>query len=407
MPDTVTRPSITEIRAQFPALASGFKFLENAGGSQVPQSVISAVTQYFTNKYVQTGATYPASVQATESLEQAREVARTLFNGESNGQVIFGGSSSALCRMLADAYAEVLQPGDEVIVAQVGHEANIGPWVRLERQGIKVRMWKVDAESQSCRLADLEALITDRSRVLALTHVSNLLGDVVDIKSLTDVAHHNGIRVVVDGVAFAPHRALDVQDWGCDWYVFSAYKVYGPHLGVLYGSPAAAQEITGPNHFFIPNGTPYKFELGCLSHELCAGLLGLGEYLAFLGGANQFDRSAVVAAFDHMAELERPLQERLLQYLAGKEGVKVVGSANNGPNKVPTISFIHNSVPAPEIVARVDQSGIGIRHGHMYAYRLAKALGIDVGTGVVRISLVHYNTLAEVEALIAVLDRIL
>ncbi len=407
MPDSVTRPSITEIRAQFPALASGFKFLENAGGSQVPQSVINAVTQYFTHKYVQTGATYPASIEATESLEQAREVARTLFNGDPSGHVIFGGSSSALCRMLADAYAEVLQPGDEVIVAQLGHEANIGPWVRLEKQGIKVRMWKVDAESQSCRLADLETLITDRSRVLALTHVSNLLGDVVDIKALTALAHHNGIRVVVDGVAFAPHRALDVQDWGCDWYVFSAYKVYGPHLGVLYGSPAAAQEITGPNHFFIPNGTPYKFELGCLAHELCAGLIGLADYFAFLGGTKQFDRNAVVAAFDHMADLERPLQERLLQYLTSKDGVKVVGSAISGPDKVPTISFVHNSVSAPEIVTRVDQNGIGIRHGHMYAYRLAKALGIDVTTGVVRVSLVHYNTLEEVEDLITVLDGIL
>jgi cysteine desulfurase family protein (TIGR01976 family) len=398
------------IRAQFPALAGDTVYLENAGGSQVPAIVADSIRDYMLTSYVQVGAGYPLSHRATEIVHEAHDFVRLMMNG-TDGEVILGPSTSALLQMLARCYAQVLEPGSEIVVAQTGHEANVGPWKMLDRLGFSLRWWEMDPTSCTCPLSDLEELLTDRTALVAFPHVSNLLGDIVNIEAITSLAHAAGARVVVDGVAYAPHRAMDVSAWNVDWYGYSTYKVYGPHMAALWGRRDALAELTGPNHFFVPDDDlPYKFEVGGANHEGCAGILGLRDYLAFLVGETEpaaFDRPAIERAFKIMTACELPLQARFIEYLRSRDDVRIIGPTDDGDSRVGTISFVHDSKSSAEITAAVDRSGIGIRHGHMYAYHLCEAVGLEPEDGVVRTSLVHYNTLEEIERLIEVFDAVL
>lgn len=405
------RPAgIADVRKAFPALRSPTILLENAGGSQVPAVVADAVRDYMLERYVQLGADYELSRRATATVDAAHRLAGTIMNAGDGGTVVLGSSSTALCNMLGHCYRAALQPGDEVIVADTGHESNIGPWVRLAEAGIVVRHWPVDADAMRCRIEDLEPLLGPRTKLVAFPHVSNLLGEVVDVEAVTRLAHGAGARVVVDGVAFAPHRAIDVAAWGVDWYFFSAYKVYGPHMACLFGRREAWAELHGANHFFLGDAPPYAFEPGGVSHEGCAGLNALEGYLRFLAGAGAdvATRAVVERAFETMEAYEAPLIERLVRYLEDREDVRLIGpAADAGPARVGTISFVHRTRTSAEIARAVAARGIGIRHGHMYAYRLCESLGLDPGDGVVRVSFVHYNTIDEIDSLTRVLDEVL
>jgi cysteine desulfurase family protein (TIGR01976 family) len=401
-------PPRDDVRSWFPTLDSEFAFLENAGGSQVPYVVADAIRDYMLSDYVQLGAGYRHSQRATAVVAEAHAFIETFMNAEGVGKVILGNSTTALIHILANAYADVWQAGDEVIIAETNHEANAGAWAKLAKQGVVVRTWKADPETYGCSLESLSDLLTDRTKLVAFPHVSNLLGEVVDVQAITDVVHAAGAKVIVDGVAYAPHRAIDVATWNVDWYVYSTYKVYGPHMAALYGRNDAFSELTGPNHFFIDRGLiPYKWELGSISHEGCAGLLALRPYLRFLASSERDNRETIVRAFEVMEALELPLQSRLVQYLRSKHSVRIIGLGDEGSRSVGTISFIHDRLTSTEIVGHVDTKNIGIRFGHMYAVRLCEALSIDLEHGVVRVSLVHYNTIEEIERLILVFEEIL
>jgi len=409
MPVPVTAADRARIRSAFPALASDFAFLENAGGSQVPSVVADRIRDYMLTTYVQVGAGYPLSVAATQLVADAHAFVRMFMNGE-NGHVILGSSTTTLLSMLAGCYAEVLRPGQEIILAETAHEANHGPWTRLASRGLVIRPWHMDPGSFTCSLDELAALLTPQTAIVAFPHVSNLLGGIADVRAVTALAHRAGARVVVDGVAYAPHRAIDVQAWDVDWYAYSTYKVYGPHMAALYGRQDALAELTGPNHFFVPrDDVPYKFEPGGPSHEGCAGLLALGEYLKLVAGDETdrlCDRHTVTKAFAIMTALERPLQEMLIAHLKAQPAVRLIGPVATDDSRVPTVSFTHRTLTSREIAARVQAASIGIRHGHMYAYHLVRALGLDPADGVVRASFVHYNTPEEASRLVAALAAI-
>ena len=398
------------IRAQFPALAGDTVYLENAGGSQVPAIVADSIRDYMLTSYVQLGAGYPLSLRATELVDEAHDFVRLMMNGQ-DGEVILGSSTTALLQMLAKCYAQVLEPGSEIVIAQTGHEANVGPWKMLDRLGFSLRWWEMDPADYTCPLSELEKLLSDRTALVAFPHVSNLLGEIVDIEAITSLVHKAGARVVVDGVAYAPHRSMDVSAWDVDWYAYSTYKVYGPHMAALWGRRDAIAELHGPNHFFVPeDDLPYKFEVGGPNHEGCAGICGLRDYLAFVVGEadpRALDRPAIEQAFEIMTACELPLQARLIEYLRSRKDVRIIGPSDDGDSRVGTISFVHESKSSAEITAAVDRSGIGIRHGHMYAYHLCEAAGLDPEDGVVRTSLVHYNTMEEIEKLIEVFDAVL
>ena len=406
----VTAADRERVRSAFPALSDGPVFLENAGGSQVPGRVADAVREHMLHGYVQLGAGYERSRRATEMVERAHAWVRRLVRGH-EGSIVLGPSTTSLLHMLSDCYAQVLRPGQSVVIAQTGHEANMGPWRKLERHGIEVRTWPLTPSTFECSLSMLERVLDEHTALVAFPHASNLLGEIVDVRAITERVHAAGARVVVDGVAYAPHRRIECAEWDVDWYVYSTYKVYGPHMGVLYGRRDAFEQLTGPNHFFIPDdAVPYKFELGGVNHEGCAGLLALEPYLATLIGADpstELDDAQIDHAFHWMTALELEPTRMLVDYLETKNDVRIIGPAHAETSRVGTVSFVHARHGSREIAARVDGSGIAIRHGHMYAYDLCRGLGLDPEDGVVRVSLVHYNTPEEIERLIDVLDAVL
>ncbi|MGB2985326.1 MAG: aminotransferase class V-fold PLP-dependent enzyme [Phycisphaerae bacterium] len=410
--------TLDEIRGFFPALqASSDVLLDNAGGSQVPEQVADAMRDYMLTTYVQLGADYRTSLESTGTVERAHEFINLFMNGTGNGAVALGSSSTILCAMLADCYARAKRNGrDEIIVAETAHEANAGPWFRLEGRGFQVHTWPVDPASLELSLDDLRKQLSERTLIVAFPHVSNLLGRIEDAQAITKTAHEAGARVVIDGVAYAPHVAMDVAALEADWYVYSSYKVFGPHMAALFGTTEASAELDGPNHFFIPRTeVPYKFEPGGPSHEGCAGLSALWSYLAPLAGrsANEApSREGIQDAYRRISELENMLQARLIEYLKSKPDLRIIGPEQSSSNRVATVSFVHRHKKSAEIVRAVNAKGYGIRFGHFYAYRLCDRLaqeGVlhDTEDGVVRVSMLHYNTLDEIDGLIKCLDGLL
>jgi len=409
--DSVLLENIRQtLRCKFPSLQSKTTYLENAGGSQVPHQVIDRISQYLQNSYVQLGAGYLESEIATKTVSDAHNATLEWMGCERNGAVILGASSTALLSMLANCYAEQWTPGDEIVVAECGHEANIGPWLRLANAGAVIRWWKVDGTARDCTIEGLKTVLSNRTRLVVFPHVSNLLGHALDVSTLTELCHRVGAEVVVDGVAFAPHRALQVSQWNVDWYVASLYKVYGPHLAALYGKSENFNKLDGPNHFFIPrDALPDKFEPGGIAHELAAGWLGTCDYLRSMAEMLHQEevQTPYLFAGKIMQELEEPITEKLLSYLASKESVQVIGRPLAGKDRLPTVSFLSNRCTPAEAVAACSAKRVGIRLGHMYSKRLLDALALPSDPGVIRVSAVHYNSLEEVDRLIEALDPVL
>jgi len=382
------------VRAQFPALASGFVYLDNAGGSQTLAGVADRVRDYLLSTNVQLGASYEVSIRAGARVAAAANVAAR-FMGAQPGEVVLGSSTTQLVHNLAFAMREELRAGDEVVVTSADHEANIGAWRRLASRGVVVKTWRIDRDSWRLEPRGLEPLLGPRTRLVAFTHATNLLGTLHDVPTITRLAHAYGARVCVDGVAYAPHRAIDVAAWDVDYYVFSFYKVYGPHVAALYGKRELLARLANVNHDFIRDA-PYKLQPGGVNFELSYGLDGVFAYLAALGEG----------AFERIAEHEERLAARLVDYLSGKRNVRVLGErSSDRARRVPTVSFTVEGRTPEQVVLAVDPQGIGIRHGDFYAKGLVQELGLETRGGVVRVSAVHYNTMDEIDRAIAALER--
>lgn len=397
---------IDYVRSQFPALASGYAYLDNAGGSAVLKPVAERITDYLLNSAVQLGASYSESVDAGARVMQARESVAQLINARYPEECVMGGSTTHLLQILCRAIAPSIQAGDEIIVTNCDHEANIGPWVRLcEERGATLRVWAVNAESMDLELGDLDALLSDKTRYLAMTHASNILGSVNPVAEVARRVHAVGGKVCVDAVAYAPHRLVDVQASGADYYVFSFYKTFGPHFAVLWGKREALLELPSLNHFFIGQEViPYKLQPGNLNYELSYGCIGISDYLIDIGrrlGASGSERQLMQAAFDAFEVQEDLLAETLLAFLRETPGVRIIGKSRvTDGDRVPTISFVVEGVQSEAIVRRVDNHRMGIRFGDFYARRLIEHLGLTPYGGVVRVSIAHYNSVDELNRLV-------
>lgn len=402
---------LTSIRAEFPALSNDCVYLDNAGGSQVLRRVADRVADYLLTSSVQLGASYAPSQEAGRKVLEARQSVARLINAPQDDEVVMGGSTTALMFNLLSAILPTVQPGDEVIVTDTDHEANIGCWMRLQAAGAVLKIWEVDTETLALDLGRLDALLSPRTRWVAMTHASNILGTVNPVAEVAARAHAVGARLCVDAVAYAPHRLVDVQASGADMYVFSFYKVFGPHYAVLWVCCDLLLSLPSLNHYFIgADVVPYKLQPGNVNYELSYGCIGINEYLAHVGeslGAAGSQRQKMQAAFDAFERHEDAMAERLLAYLRGKRSVRIVGmdSANAG-GRVPTVSFTVAGTMSESIVRYMDGVGIGIRFGDFYARRLIETLGLQAQGGVVRVSIAHYNTLEEIDRLVAHLDEI-
>jgi cysteine desulfurase family protein (TIGR01976 family) len=384
-------------------LAGDWLFADNAGGSQILKPVVDRITEFLYDSNVQLGASYEVSQRATARVAAGGAAMARFINAADPAEVVLGPSTSALLRMLAQCLGATLAAGDEIIVTNADHEANISPWMELQRQGVVVKIWRVKPQTYELELADLERLLTPRTRLVAVAHVSNVLGSIHPVRAIANLVHAHGALLCVDGVAFAPHRRVDVQALDADFYTFSLYKVYGPHQALLYGKKHLLLALPGYNHYFIePTAIPYKFQPGGSSYELSYSLTAIPEYFEALAHhSGRSPNAALDHAFDLIAQHEGELNRRLLEGLTRLPGVRIIGRAAADPaQRVSTVSFVVEGVSSDQIPPRLDAHRIGIRYGHFYALRLIEDLGLLPQQGVVRISLVHYNTLAECDRLL-------
>lgn len=399
------------VRAHFPALRTDWALMDNAGGSAPCRQVIERVTEHLSRRPVQLGATYELSVHAQEAVDAGRAAAATMMNADA-GEVVLGASSTALARTLARALRPLWREGDRVIVTDLDHETNIGGWRALEGSGIELVEWPFDRETCALRMEDLEPLLTERTRLVAFTHCANVVGQIHDARAICERVHEAGALTCVDGVAFAPHRRVDVKALDTDFYFFSFYKTYGPHLAALYGKREQLLALRNQNHFFVgEDEVPYKLEPGGVNHELVASLPGILEYHEALdarhdggpGSGGLLERTSALFA-KHEMDLARPL----LAFLDEHPRVTLYGSAVPDPAKrVPTIAFSVEDTDSSAITAALDEHRLAARYGHFYAYRAIERLGLHERNGIVRVSLVHYNTPGEVLRLVETLDAIL
>jgi cysteine desulfurase family protein (TIGR01976 family) len=405
--------NLDRIRGEFPALAaSDTVYLDNAGGSLVLRRVADRVRDYLLTSSVQLGASYAQSQVAGEKVLAARRAVAELINAPHDDEVVMGGATTALMFVLTQALLPAIRPGDEIIVTNTDHEANIGGWTRLQRAGAVIKVWEVDRDSLALELADLDRLLGPRTRWLAMTWASNILGSVNPVEAVASRVHAVGGRVCVDAVAYAPHRLVDVQASGADIVVFSFYKVFGPHYAVMWGRRELLLSLPSLNHYFIgPEVLPYKLQPGNVNYELSYGCIGIHEYLCDTGtslGEAGTPRQRMQAAFDAFERHEDTLAERLLGWLRGKKSVRIIGRpAAEGGGRMPTISFVVADTPSESIVRHTDRFGIGIRFGDFYAKRLIETLDLQGQGGVVRVSMAHYNTPAEIDRLITHMDEVI
>ena len=399
-------------RRFFPALAGDWVFMENAGGTFVPEQVIERAIHFMATCQVQPGAAYPASAGATERIDAGRQTLAHLINADVD-EIVVGPSTTSNVYVLSHALRALLEPGDEVIVTNQDHEANNGAWRRLAEIGVVVKEWRMNGDTDDLEIEDLEALLTEKTRLVCFNHCSNIVGLVHDVKAIVRKVHDAGALACVDGVAYAPHRRIDVKDLDADFYLYSAYKVYGPHISVLYGKRELLLRAANQNHYFVPEDDfQRKLCPGGLNYELTASAAGVGEYLDkvhahHFPGANVDVTERWDRVFGLFAAHEEAMTRPIVDFLASKADVRLIGQGVEGRReRVSIFSFLVNGRDSREIPDRLLQHKIAIRAEDFYAARCIDALGAGPRNGVIRVSLVHYNSLEDVNRLTESLDPV-
>ena len=404
------------VRAQFPAFAEaslqGQAFFESAGGSYTCKQVIDRLHRFYTERKVQPYGFYPASQAGGDEMDEARVRLAALMNVETD-ELSFGPSTSQNTYILAKAFGDMLGAGDAIIVTDQDHEANTGVWRRLAERGIEVREWHIDAETGALALPDLADILDESVKLICFPHCSNIVGQENPVADVAAMARAVGAVTCVDGVSFAPHGLADVDALGADIYMFSTYKTYGPHQGIMIIRRALADRLPNQAHFFNAGARYKRFTPAGPDHAQVAACAGMADYIDALhahhfGGQN--DNAA--ARGRKVAELQRRHEDKtlapLLEFLRSRNDVRILGSGQLGAEmgRVPTVA-IHAKKPAEILAADLNNHGIMAGGGDFYAVRCIRAMGCDPDEGVVRLSFVHYTSGDEVEQLMKGLDATL
>ena len=403
------------VKAQFPAfkdpLSSKWAFFENAGGSYVPHNVISHLNNFMSSTKVQPYAEFDISAIAGNNMDKATELFAEMINARKD-EIIIGASTTMNMYVLSNAMKHFIKPGDEVIVTNQDHEANIGAWRRLESYGAVIKEWKINTENAELEIEDLKALLTNKTKIVAVTHCSNIVGSINNLQSIAKLVHEYNAFLVGDGVSYAPHGLPNVKDLDVDFYTFSLYKTYGPHLGLLYGKKEILNQLPNQNHEFLEGDVPYTLNPGGPNHEELSCLVGIYEYFNNLYNhhfpdENNTLRKKIEKINELISNHEEQIANPLLEYLNSRNDIKLIGKKKiENKNRAPTIAFTFVNQSSKKISDQLVKNGIATRNDNFYAWRCLKALGIDVDDGVVRTSMVHYNTHEDVEKLISALKRI-
>jgi selenocysteine lyase/cysteine desulfurase len=408
----MTTLDIDWVRAQFPAFEQpalqGQAFFENAGGSYTCQPVIDRLFRFYTERKVQPYAPYEASRLGGEEMDEARARLAAMM-GVDTDELSFGPSTTQNTYVLAQAVRRWLAEGEAIVVTNQDHEANSGPWRRLAEEGIEVREWRIDPETGHLDPAALTPLLADgKVRLVCFPHCSNVVGEVNDVAAICAQAHAAGAYACVDGVSYAPHGFVDVDALGADVYLFSAYKTYGPHQGIMVIRRALGEKLPNQGHYFNAGSLYKRFTPAGPDHAQVAASAGMADYMEALSAHHGGPASGAGAArFAHalMRDHEKALLQPLLDYVASKNSARLIGPAK-AEGRAPTVAVALNR-PGEAAAADLAPHGIMAGGGDFYAVRALEAMGVDPGPGVLRLSFTHYTHPDEVTKLIAALDSVI
>ncbi|WP_238365417.1 aminotransferase class V-fold PLP-dependent enzyme [Mesobacterium pallidum] len=399
------------VRAQFPAFSEpslqGQAFFENAGGSYACAPVIERLTRFYRQRKVQPYGPYAASREGGEEMDEARARLAGML-GVAADELSFGPSTTQNTYVLARAFRQAMQPGEAIVVTDQDHEANSGPWRRLADEGIEIREWKMDPGTGHLDPARLADLLDDRVRLVCFPHASNVVGEVNPVQEITAMCHAAGARVCVDGVSAAPHGFPDVGALGADIYLFSAYKTYGPHQGIMVIRRALAEALPNQAHFFNADVLTKRFTPAGPDHAQVAACAGMADYIDRFAGhhgiaGTPVERSQAVAAM--MQRHEQVLLTPLLDMVRARNDVRLLGPSE-ASHRAPTVA-LDLGRPAAPVAAALAERGIMAGGGDFYAVRALAAQGIDPDQGVLRLSFVHYTSAVEVARLLDALEAVL
>jgi len=401
------------VRNKFPVFKNSktkdLAFFENAGGTYVPDTVINKLNKFMIETKVQPYGDFPPSIEAGDEMDNSiNKIAELLNIGKD--EFIIGPSTTMNMFLLSRGIKHWLNKGDEIIVTNQDHEANIGAWRKLEDEEIIIKEWLLNKDSAELEIEDLKLLINEKTKIICVCHTSNIVASINNLKEIVDLAHQNDIKVVGDGVAYMAHDLADLKGIGLDFYGFSLYKTFGPHLALLYGKKELLEETKNLNHEFLSKEIPLTLNPGGPNHEELACLSGLTDYYEDLYNhhfsnqkLNLYEKAKEI--FKLVYSHEEQLMEKLFSFLKSKNNVKLIGKSTHLRNeRMPTVSFTVKDKSSLSIAQAAGKNGIGIRNGDFYAWRCLKGLGIDTNDGVIRISMVHYNSMEEVEKLINFLE---
>ncbi len=403
---TFTKEDALRARADFPALdrvqdSESIAFLDSPGGTQVPSYVIDAIAQGYRRCNVNVGGAFSTSVEVGEALHEARVAAADFLGADHPDTISFGTNMTSLNFALSHALGRRLTPGDEIIVTALDHEANRGPWLKLSERGMVINEVPLQSDG-TLKLDDFARLMTPRTKLVACGLASNSLGTVNDIAGLAALCRARGILLIGDAVHYAAHFPLDAVASGCDFLLCSAYKFYGPHIGVLYSRPGLLDTLDTDCLRTQKQAAPYKIETGTLNHPALMGVTAAIDYIARFG-QGPTRRAKLVTAMQAIAEYEHSLAKRYWQALADLKGVRRYGPAFGGTPRAPTISITLGNQRAETVAQAAARRALQVWHGHFYAVRVLESLDLVSAGGLLRTGFALYNTPAEVDRLVAVI----
>lgn len=411
-----TKLDLSWIRSQFPSLAQTVDghpavFLDGPGGTQVPQRVIDAISDYLARSNANTHGAYATSHRTDAMLDEAR-AAMADFLGCDPAEIIFGANMTSLTFAISRSIGRELRPGDEIVVTHLDHDANVSPWRVLEETGAKVQFVDVRKEDCTLDMDDLARKINQHTRLVAVGYASNAVGTINDVKEVVRLAHQAGALAYIDAVHYAPHGLIDVRALDCDFLVCSTYKFFGPHMGVLYGKREHLQRLHAYKLRANSDDLPYRWEWGTLNHECIAGITACVEYLADLGRrldpAAHTRRQALLTAYRAIRQYERELCERLVRGLLEIPKLTFYGirDPKRFDKRCPTVAVRVAGHTPLQLATKLGDRGFFTWDGNYYALNLSEYLDVEKDGGFLRIGLVHYNTAEEVDRLLAALREI-
>ncbi len=405
--------NVDEVRSHFPALASDDIYFDNPGGTQVARESIERMQQYFEHNNANHGGAFRTSRDSDAVVAEARQAVAAFLNAARPEEIVFGQNMTSLTLHISRSIARMLNPGDEIVVTRLDHDANIAPWLLIaEDRGCTVRWVDIHPENCTLDMEDMQRQITPHTKLVAVGYASNAVGTINDVKRVVELAHSVGALCFIDAVQYAPHKLLDVQALNCDFLACSAYKFFGPHTGLLYGKYDLLDKLTAYKVRPSGNLPPDKFETGTQSFESIAATLGSMEYFAWIG--KQFGgetgplSKALRKGIEVIDAYELQLNSALLAGLSSVPGLHIYGITDpqKMSQRVPTFSFTLEGWDPQAVAEQLAQEHINVWNGNYYALAAMERLGLEEHGGMVRVGLTHYNTFGEIEKLVHILHTL-